>query len=102
MMDNGLNVPFQVRDLAAMSLDNIEKAFALFFDAATRSIAPSSAETIALLERVILVKIDYARKLALAKDLTEATALQFEYCRSQVEITTYLIRIISDSTDSLI
>jgi hypothetical protein len=85
-----------------MSLDNIEKAFALFFDAATRSIAPSSAETIALLERVILVKIDYARKLALAKDLTEATALQFEYCRSQVEITTYLIRIISDSTDSLI
>ena|SRR5437667_93055 len=30
MMDNGLDVPFQVRDLAAMSLDNIEKAFAQF------------------------------------------------------------------------
>ncbi len=72
MMDNGLDVPFQVRDLAAMSLDNIEKAFAQFFDAATRSIAPNSAEIIALLERVISVKIDYARKLVLAKDLTEA------------------------------
>jgi len=49
MMDNGLDVPFQVRDLAAMSLDNIEKAFAQFFDAATKSIAPNSAEIIALL-----------------------------------------------------
>jgi hypothetical protein len=100
MMDNGLDVPFQVRDLAAMSLDNIEKAFAQFFDAATRSIAPNSAETIALLERVISVKIDYARKLALAKDLTEATALQFAYCRAQVEITADLIRVSSDSIAS--
>ncbi|MCK1638955.1 hypothetical protein IVA95_15435 [Bradyrhizobium sp. 157] len=100
MMDNGLEVPFQVRDLAATSLDNIEKAFALFFDAATRSIAPNSAETIALLERVISVKIDYARKISLAKDLTEATALQFAYCRSQVQITTDLIRIASDSIAS--
>ncbi len=100
MMDNGLDGPFQVRDLAAMSLDNIEKAFAQFFDAATRSIAPNSAEIIALLERVISVKIDYARKLVLAKDLTEATALQFAYCRAQVEITTDLIRIASDSIAS--
>jgi len=100
MMDNGLDVPFQVRDLAAMSLDNIEKAFAQFFDAATRSIAPNSSEIIALLERVISVKIDYARKLVLAKDLTEATALQFAYCRAQVEITTDLIRIASDSIAS--
>jgi|SRR4051812_40179702 hypothetical protein len=97
MMDNGLDVPLQVRDLAAMSLDNIEKAFAQFFDAATRSIAPNSAEIIALLERVISVKIDYARKLVLAKDLTEATALQFAYCRAQVEITADLIRVASDS-----
>ena len=100
MMDNGLDVPFQVRDLAAMSLDNIEKAFAQFFDAATRSIAPNSAETIALLERVISVKIDYARKLALAKDLTEATALQFAYCRAQVEITADLASRPADNTGS--
>jgi hypothetical protein len=97
MMDNRLDVPFQLRDLAAMSLDNIEKAFAQFFDAAKKSIAPNSAEIIALLERVISVKIDHARKLALAKDLAEATALQFAYCRAQVEITTDVIRIGSDS-----
>jgi hypothetical protein len=69
MMDNGLDVPLQVRDLAAMSLDNIEKAFAQFFDAATRSIAPNSAEIIVLLERVISVKIDYVESWCSRKTL---------------------------------
>lgn len=54
-------------------------------------------DAIALLNRVIAVKIDYARKLARASNVTEATALQFSYCRSQVEITTDLIHIIADS-----
>jgi hypothetical protein len=36
MMTHRLDVPFQVRDLAAFSLDNINMPFALFFDAATR------------------------------------------------------------------
>ena len=95
-METKIEVPSQVRELVAISIDNIEKALALF-DAATKSIAPSSPESIALLKRVIAVKMDYARKLALASDLSEATALQFAYCRSQVEITTDLIRIVSDS-----
>jgi hypothetical protein len=43
--------------------------------------------------------MDYARKLARTCDLTEATALQFAYCRAQVEITIDLIRIISDHSD---
>jgi hypothetical protein len=94
-----LKVPSQVCELVAVSVDNIERASALFFDAATKSIAASSPESIALLKRVIAVKLDYARKLALARDLSEATALQFAYCRSQVEITTDLIRIVSDSGD---
>ena len=97
MMETKIEVPSQIRELVAISIDNIEKALALFFDAATKSIAPSSPESIALLKRVIAVKMDYARKLALASDLSEATALQFAYCRSQVEITTDLIRIVSDS-----
>jgi hypothetical protein len=97
MMETKIEVPSQVRELVAISVDNIEMALALFFDAATKSIAPSSPESIALLKRVIAVKMDYARKLAIANDLSEATALQFAYCRSQVEITTDLIRIVSDS-----
>ena len=98
-MEIGLEVPAPVRELVAMSIDNTEKAFALFFDAATKSVAPASAESLVLLKRVIAVKIDYARKVALAKDVSEATALQFAYCRAQIEITTDLIRVVSDSIE---
>jgi hypothetical protein len=86
-----------VRELAVIGIDNTEKALALFFNNAAKSIAPNSAESVALIKRVIAVKMDYARKIARATDLTEATALQFAYCRAQVEITADLIRIISDS-----
>ena len=100
-MDARLEVPIQVRELAVAGIDNAEKALALFFDNVAKSIAPNSAETIALLKRVIAVKMDYARKVARANDLAETAALQFAYCRSQVEITTDLIRIISDTSNKL-
>jgi hypothetical protein len=74
MMETKIEVPSQVRELVAINIDNIEKALALSFDAATKSIVPNSPESIALLKRVIAVKMDYARKLALASDLSEATA----------------------------
>lgn len=95
MIDSKIEVPNQVRELAVIGIDNVERALALFFD---NLIAPSSAESIALIKRVIAVKMDYARKIARASDLTEATALQFAYCRAQVEITSDLIRIVSDSS----
>ena len=98
MMGARLEVPVQVRELALVGIDNAEKALAIFFDNVAKSIAPNSVETIALLKRVIAVKMDYARKIARARDLTETAALQFAYCRSQVEITTDLIRIISDTS----
>jgi hypothetical protein len=99
-METKIEVPGQVRELAVTGIDNAEKALALFFDNVAKSIAPNSAESVALIKRVIAVKMDYARKIARASDLTEATALQFAYCRSQVEITTDLIRIVSDSITS--
>jgi hypothetical protein len=98
---SAIEVPSQVRELAVISIDNVEKALALFFDSVAKSIAPSSAESIALIKQVIAVKMDYARKLSQATDLSEAAALQFAYCRSQVEITADLIRIISDQSNTL-
>jgi hypothetical protein len=97
MIDSKIEVPNQVRELAVIGIDNAEKALSLFFDNAAKLIAPSSAESIALIKRVIAVKMEYARKIARASDLTEATALQFAYCRAQVEITSDLIRIVLDS-----
>jgi hypothetical protein len=97
MMDARLDVPNLVRDLAVVGINNSDKALVLFFDSLASSLGPSSAESIALLKRVVAVKMDFARKIALASNLTEATALQFAYCRSQVEITIDLIRIVSDT-----
>jgi hypothetical protein len=97
MIDSKIEVPNQVRELAVLGINNAENALALFFDSVTNSLGQSSAESIVLIKRVIAIKMDYARKIARASDLTEATALQFAYCRSQVEITTDLIRIVSES-----
>jgi hypothetical protein len=97
MMNARLEVPIEVRELAVVGIENADKALALFFESIARSLGPSSSESIALLKRVISVKMGYARRIALASDLMEATALQFAYCRSQVEITTDLIRIVFDS-----
>ena len=102
MMGARLEVPIEVRELAVTGIDNAEKALALLFDNVAKSIAPNSAESVALIKRVIAVKMDYARKIARASDLTEATALQFAYCRSQVEITADLIRIVSDHSNTLL
>lgn len=96
-MDARLEVPNEVRELAVVGIDNANKALTLFFDGVANSLGPSSAASIALLKRVIAVKMDFARKIARANDLTEATALHFAYCRSQIEITPDLIRIVSDS-----
>jgi len=100
-MDARLEVSIEVRELAVIGIDNAEKALALFFDQASKSIGPNWADTVALIKRVIAVKMDYARKIARASDLKEATALQFAYCRSQVEITADLIRIVSDHSNKL-
>jgi hypothetical protein len=40
MMESKFEVPAPVRELIAVGVDNVEKAFAFFFDAATKSVAP--------------------------------------------------------------
>jgi hypothetical protein len=40
MMNARLEVPDQVRELAVIGIDNSKKAFALFFDQASKSIGP--------------------------------------------------------------
>jgi len=97
MMDSKIEVPSQLRELTMNGIDNAEKALGLFFDNVGAS--ASNAESVALIKRVIAVKMDYARKVASVNDLAETAALQFAYCRSQVEITADLIRIVSDTGD---
>jgi cyanate lyase len=97
MIDSKIEVPSQLRELTVLGINNAENALALFFEDVSKSLGQNSAESIALIKRVIAIKMDYARKIARTTDLKEASALQFAYCRSQVAITTDLIRIVSES-----
>ena len=96
MTDMKLDVPLEVRELAVAGIDNAETALGLLLAALTASSPPTSAASLTLIRRIIAVKMDYARKIARAEDVRHATALQFDFCRSQVEITTELIRIVAD------
>jgi len=99
-MDTKLDVPLQVRELVVLGVENSEAALALFFEAVAASSSPMATDPLALLRRVVAVKFDYARKVARATDVKEATAFQFAYCRAQVEITLERIRIMSDRSGS--
>ena len=50
MPGNRLEVPKQTRELVIIGIDNTERAFALFFDQATSSVAPNSAERNCIIE----------------------------------------------------
>jgi hypothetical protein len=56
MMETKIEVPSEIRELVTIGIDNAETALALLFDNVTRSIAPNSLDSIALLRRVIVVK----------------------------------------------
>jgi phasin len=90
MMEPKLEVPAEVRDLAAKTIDQAEKAFGMFFDAANKSVAsipaPASAvskQALTFTEQNMKAAFDHARKLVHARDLNEAMQIQSEFLRSQ-------------------
>ena len=90
MMEPKLEVPAEVRDLAEKTIDQAEKAFGMFFDAANKSVAsipaPTSAiskQALTFTEQNLKAAFEHARKLVHAKDLNEAMQIQSEFLRSQ-------------------
>jgi phasin len=90
MMEPKLEVPAELRDLAEKTIDQAEKAFGMFFDAANKSIAsmPSpgtemSKQALSLTEQNIKAAFEHARKLVHATDLQEAMRIQSEFLKSQ-------------------
>ena len=63
-MEAKIEVPSQVRELVVVGIANAETALLFFFDAAAKSNVPASADSLALLRRVITVKFDYAPNVA--------------------------------------
>ena len=90
MTEPKLEVPAELRDLAEKTIEQAEKAFGMFFDAAGKSMAavpgPTgevSKQALALTEQNMKAAFEHARRLVHAKDLEEAMRIQSEFLRSQ-------------------
>jgi len=90
MIEPKLEVPAELRDLAEKTIDQAEKAFGMFFDAAHRSVTsiPSpgteiSKQALSFTQQNMKAAFDHARKLVHATDLQQAMQIQSEFLRSQ-------------------
>jgi phasin len=90
MTEPKLEVPAELRELAEKTIEQAEKAFGMFFDAANKSIASvpnpgteMSKQALSLTEQNIKAAFEHARKLVHATDLQEAMRIQSEFLKSQ-------------------
>src|ERR1700732_1118001 len=90
MIEPKLEVPAELRELTEKTIDQAEKAFEMFFDAAGKSMAsvPTpgteiSRQALSFTEQNIKAAFEHARKLVHATDLQQAMQIQSEFLRSQ-------------------
>jgi phasin len=84
-------VPAELRNMAERTIEQAEKAFDTFFEAANRSMAPFthpgveiSRKILSLTEQNMKSAFDHAHKLAQAADLQEALQIQSEFLKSRI------------------
>jgi phasin len=85
-----LEVPAELRELAEKTIEQAEKAFGMFFDAASKSMssvpgpgAEISKQALSFTEQNMKAAFEHARKLVHATDLQEAMRIQSDFLRSQ-------------------
>src|SRR5579864_4285013 len=90
MIEPKLEVPAELRDLAEKTIEQAERAFAMFFEAASKSMAsvPGPGTTMSkqapsFTEQNMKAAFEHARKLVHATDLQQAMQIQSEFLRSQ-------------------
>jgi phasin len=90
MSEPKLEVPAELRDLAEKTIDQAERAFGMFFDAANKSVASISTpgtemskQALAFTQQNMKAAFEHARKLVHATDLQEAMQIQSDFLRSQ-------------------
>jgi phasin len=90
MIEPKLEVPAELRDLAEKTIEQAEKAFGMFFDAAAKSMASMpgpgsdiSKQALTFTEQNMKAAFEHARKLVHATDLQEALRIQSEFLRTQ-------------------
>ena len=90
MMEPKVEVPAELRDLVEKTIDQAEKAFGMFFDAANKSVTSiptpgteMSKQALTFTEQNMRAAFEHARKLVHATDLQQALQIQSEFLRSQ-------------------
>src|SRR6201992_739893 len=90
MVEPKLEVPAELRDMADKTIEQAEKAFGMFFEAASKSMdsvpgggAEISKQALTFTEQNMRAAFEHARKLVHATDLQEAMRLQSDFLRSQ-------------------
>jgi phasin len=90
MTEPKLEVPTELRDLAEKTIEQAEKAFGMFFEAANKSITSipnpgteMSKQALSLTQQNIKAAFEHARKLVHATDIQEAMRIQSEFLKSQ-------------------
>lgn len=85
-----IEVPAELRDLAGKTIEQAEKAFQMFFDAAGKSISSMpgpasdmSKQALSLTELNMKTAFEHARNLVHATDLEDALKIQSDYLKSQ-------------------
>jgi phasin len=91
MSDPKFEVPAELRNMAERTIEQAEKAFDMFFDAANKSMAPFthpgaeiSRKVLSVTEQNMKSAFDSARRIAQATDLQEAMQIQSDFLRSQM------------------
>ena len=102
-----LEVPAQIKEVAEKTIDQAERGFSAFIEAANKSVSmipnpttDMSLKALSLTEQNMKAAFDHAKKLLQAKDLQEAMRLQAEFLKAQYETATEQLKEMGDSVRS--
>ena len=86
-----LEVPAELRNMAEKAIAEAEKAFAMFLDAANKSVASiphptteMSKRALSFTEQNMKAAFDHAKTMVQATDLQKAMQIQSEFLRNQL------------------
>jgi len=102
-----LEIPAQIKEVAEKTIDQAERGFSAFIEAANKSVSmipnpttDMSLKALSLTEQNMKAAFDHAKKLLQAKDLQEAMRLQAEFLKAQYETATEHLRQMGNSERS--
>jgi phasin len=102
-----LEVPAQIKEVAEKTIDQAERGFSAFIEAANKSVSmipnpttDMSLKALSLTEQNMKAAFDHAKKLLHANDLQEAMRLQAEFLKAQYEAATEQLKEMGSSVRS--